>query len=76
MVPTAVHGFEEDRGYYKDNDIEGAKAALEAGMKELGITNPADVKLTFLTTQVKHTLLSHNTFKRAGLKPWYHCKSR
>ncbi|MFA1737117.1 peptide ABC transporter substrate-binding protein [Lysinibacillus fusiformis] len=45
MVPTAVHGFEEDRGYYKDNDIEGAKAALEAGMKELGITNPADVKI-------------------------------
>lgn len=45
MVPIAVHGFEEDRGYYKDNDIEGAKAALEAGMKELGITNPADIKI-------------------------------
>jgi len=45
MVPIAVHGFEEDRGYFKDNDIEGAKAALEAGMKELGITNPADIKI-------------------------------
>lgn len=45
MVPNAVHGFEEDRGYFTDNDIEGAKAALEAGMKELGITNPADIKI-------------------------------
>ncbi|KOY82616.1 peptide ABC transporter substrate-binding protein [Lysinibacillus macroides] len=43
MVPLAVNGFEEDRGYFKDNDIEGAKAALEAGMQELGITNPADI---------------------------------
>ncbi|MEK5231060.1 peptide ABC transporter substrate-binding protein [Lysinibacillus sp. FSL K6-0232] len=43
MVPIAVNGFEEDRGYFKDNDIEEAKAALEAGMQELGITNPADI---------------------------------
>ncbi|KOS62598.1 peptide ABC transporter substrate-binding protein [Lysinibacillus agricola] len=45
MVPIAVHGFEEDRGYYKDNDMEGAKAALEAGMKELGIKDPKDIKI-------------------------------
>jgi len=45
MVPSAISGFEEDRGYYKDNDIEGAKAALEAGMKELGIKDPKDVKV-------------------------------
>jgi len=45
MVPSAISGFEEDRGYYKDNDIEGAKAALEAGMKELGIKDPKDVKI-------------------------------
>ncbi|MFB7159827.1 peptide ABC transporter substrate-binding protein [Lysinibacillus sp. NPDC056232] len=45
MVPLSVPGFEEDRGYYKDNDVEGAKAALEAGMKELGIKDPKDIKV-------------------------------
>jgi len=45
MVPITVQGFEEDRGYFKDNDIEGAKAALEAGMKELGIKDPKDIKI-------------------------------
>ncbi|MCM3388739.1 peptide ABC transporter substrate-binding protein [Ureibacillus chungkukjangi] len=45
MVPTAVPGFEEDRGYFKDNDIEEAKAALEAGMKELGISNPSEISI-------------------------------
>ncbi|EON73226.1 peptide ABC transporter substrate-binding protein [Lysinibacillus sphaericus] len=45
MVPSAISGFEEDRGYYKDNDMEGAKAALEAGMKELGITDPSQIKI-------------------------------
>lgn len=45
LVPSAVPGFEEDRGYIKDNDIEAAKAALEAGMKELGITDPSQIKV-------------------------------
>lgn len=45
MVPTAVPGFEEDRGYYKDNDLTEAKAALEAGMKELGISDPSQIKI-------------------------------
>ncbi|OEC02604.1 ABC transporter substrate-binding protein [Lysinibacillus sphaericus] len=45
MVPSAISGFEKDRGYYKDNDVEGAKAALEAGMKELGIKDAKDIKL-------------------------------
>ena len=45
MVPSAITGFEEDRGYFKDNDIESAKAALEAGMKELGITDPSEIKI-------------------------------
>ncbi len=53
MVPTAISGFEEDRGYYKDNDIEGAKAALAAGMKELGITDPKEISinLSFNTSE-------------------------
>ena len=45
MVPSAIAGFEEDRGYFKDNDMEGAKAALEAGMKELGITNASEITI-------------------------------
>ena len=45
LVPPAVSGFEADRGYFKDNDIEAAKAALEQGMKELGIANASDIKL-------------------------------
>ncbi|SOC18106.1 oligopeptide transport system substrate-binding protein [Ureibacillus xyleni] len=53
MVPTAISGFEEDRGYIKDNDIEEAKKALEAGMKELGITDVKDlnIKLSFNTLE-------------------------
>lgn len=46
MVPSAISGFEEDRGYFKDNDLDGAKAALEAGMKELGITDPSKISIT------------------------------
>lgn len=46
MVPVAVKGFEEDRGYFKDNDVEEAKKALEQGMKELGISNPEDINIT------------------------------
>ena len=45
MVPAAVPGFEEDRGYFKDNDIEEAKAALEAGMAELGISDPSEISI-------------------------------
>lgn len=45
MVPIVVPGFEKDRGYFKDNDVEGAKAALEAGMKELGIKDPKDITI-------------------------------
>ncbi|MFT9818544.1 peptide ABC transporter substrate-binding protein [Lysinibacillus sp. NPDC056185] len=45
MVPVVIPGFENDRGYMKDNDVDGAKAALEAGMKELGIKDPKDIKV-------------------------------
>ncbi|QDQ01660.1 peptide ABC transporter substrate-binding protein [Lysinibacillus fusiformis] len=45
MVPLTVPGFEEDRGFFKDNDVDGAKAALEAGMKELNIKDPKDIKV-------------------------------
>ncbi|MGE7623474.1 peptide ABC transporter substrate-binding protein [Viridibacillus sp. NPDC096237] len=45
MVPPAITDFEEDRGYMKDNDIEGAKTALKAGMKELGINKTSDIEI-------------------------------
>ncbi|MGE7666240.1 peptide ABC transporter substrate-binding protein [Ureibacillus composti] len=45
MVPKAVKGFEEQTGYFKDNDIEEAKKALEQGMKELGISDPSQISI-------------------------------
>lgn len=45
LVPAAIKGFEEDMGYIKDNDIEEAKAALEAGLKELGLSDASELKL-------------------------------
>ena len=45
MVPVAIQGFEEDRGYFKDNDVEEAKKALEAGLKELGIAKASDLTI-------------------------------
>ncbi|MDD1501168.1 peptide ABC transporter substrate-binding protein [Lysinibacillus sp. CNPSo 3705] len=45
MIPVAVPNFTKDRGYFKDNDVAAAKAALEAGMKELGIKDAKDIKV-------------------------------
>lgn len=59
MVPKAVPGFEEDRGYFQDNDIEGAKAALEAGMKELGITDPSEISIGLsINTSEAHSAIA------------------
>lgn len=53
MVPKAVNGFEEDAGYFKDNDIEEAKKALDAGLKELGLSDPSELnlKLSYNTSE-------------------------
>ena len=53
LVPNSVEGFGEDAGYYKDNDIEGAKAALAEGLKELGLSDPSelDITLSFNTSE-------------------------
>jgi len=61
MVPSAVKGFEEDRGYYKDNDIEGAKQALELAMKELGVSDPSEIKinLSFNTSEAHATIAQY-----------------
>lgn len=59
MVPKAVAGFEEDRGYYKDNDLKEAKAALEQGMKELGITDPSKIKIGLsINTSEAHSAIA------------------
>ncbi|CAM5205938.1 Oligopeptide transport system substrate-binding protein OS=Ureibacillus acetophenoni OX=614649 GN=SAMN05877842_11166 PE=4 SV=1 [Ureibacillus acetophenoni] len=59
MVPAAVKGFEEDRGYFKDNDIEEAKKALELGMKELGITDPSQIEIGLsINTSEAHSVIA------------------
>ncbi|HWK24879.1 MAG TPA: peptide ABC transporter substrate-binding protein [Ureibacillus sp.] len=59
MVPSAVKGFEEDRGYFKDNDIKEAKAALEAGMKELGISDPSEISIGLsINTSEAHSAIA------------------
>lgn len=53
IVPNSVEGFGEDEGYFKDADFEEAKKYLEAGLKELGLANPADleVKVSYNTSE-------------------------
>ena len=59
MVPPAIAGFEEDRGYFKDNDIEEAKAALELGMQELGINDPSEIKIGLsINTSEAHAVIA------------------
>ena len=59
MIPSAVPGFEEDRGYFKDNDIEEAKAALEAGMKELGISDASEISIGLsINTSEAHSAIA------------------
>lgn len=45
IVPKAIEGWDSQKQFFKDNDIEGAKAALKQGMKELGISKASDVKI-------------------------------
>ncbi|WP_421663061.1 peptide ABC transporter substrate-binding protein [Lysinibacillus telephonicus] len=59
MVPSTVPGFEEDRGYFTDNNIKEAKTALEAGMEELGINNPSEIKIAIsINTSEGHGVIA------------------
>lgn len=59
MVPGAIAGFEEDRGYFKDNDIDEAKAALELGMQELGISDPSEISIGLsINTSEAHAVIA------------------
>jgi oligopeptide transport system substrate-binding protein len=44
VPPTIIP--ENEKGYFKDNDVEKAKEHLEKGLKELGLSSAADIKLT------------------------------
>lgn len=46
MVPNSVEGFGDDEGYFKDNDIDGAKEALAKGLEELGLSDPSELTVT------------------------------
>lgn len=45
VVPKSIAGWDTQKQFFKDNDIEGAKAALKQGMKELGIKKASDIKI-------------------------------
>nr|WP_068129092.1 peptide ABC transporter substrate-binding protein [Nosocomiicoccus ampullae] len=46
LVPLTMKGFEDHRDYFKSNDAEAAKEALEKGLEELGLNSPSEVKIT------------------------------
>ena len=59
LVPLTMTGFEEPADYFKSNDIEAAKAALEKGLTELGLDSPADlkIKLSYNTSEAHAAIM-------------------
>ena len=45
LVPPTMDGFDTDRGYMKDNDIEMAKEYLAKAMEELGVKDPSEISI-------------------------------
>ena len=46
---------ENEKGYFKDNDVEKAKEFLEKGLEELGYKDASELPaIHLLTTLVKH----------------------
>jgi oligopeptide transport system substrate-binding protein len=58
IVPDSVAGFGDDEGYFKDADFAEAKKYLEAGLKELGLSSPADleVKVSYNTSEAHSSI--------------------
>lgn len=58
LVPPTITGFEEDRGYFTDGDVEQAKAFLQAGLEELGMSDPAEltINLSINTSEAHATI--------------------
>nr|MCX3330359.1 ABC transporter substrate-binding protein [Bacillus pacificus] len=43
-VPPTMKGFEDnDKGYFKDNDVKTAKEYLEKGLKEMGLSKASEL---------------------------------
>lgn len=61
MVPNGVEGFGDDEGFFKDADYEGAKAALDQGLKELGLSDPSELelKLSFNTSEAHSSIAQY-----------------
>ena len=59
VVPPTIEGFENDRGYYKDGDFEGAKEYLAKALEELGLKEPKDLKLALsINTSEVHAAIA------------------
>ncbi|MCG1010359.1 peptide ABC transporter substrate-binding protein [Salinicoccus sp. ID82-1] len=43
LVPLTMEGFEEPGNYFESNNIEEAQAALDAGLEELGMSDPSEL---------------------------------
>lgn len=71
LVPPAVHGFESNKGYFKDHDVDKAKEHLEKGLKELGLKKRQTFrKSRFPTTRMKRTKKSLKPFRKCGTRNW------
>ncbi|WP_243291339.1 peptide ABC transporter substrate-binding protein [Bacillus sp. FJAT-47783] len=57
---------ENEKGYFKDNDVEEAKKLLDEAVKELGLNGPEDIKLTLSY----NTLESHAKIAQAIQDMW------
>lgn len=45
LVPLTMEGFEEPGDYFEANDMEEAQAALDAGLEELGMSDPSELSI-------------------------------
>lgn len=61
LVPPTIPSFEEERGYFKDADLEQAKAYLAKGLEELGMKDPAEltINLSINTSEAHATIAQY-----------------
>lgn len=58
-VPPAIEGFDDNKGYFKDNDVTEAKKYLEEGMKELGLSDPSEITVDIsINTSEAHAAIA------------------
>ncbi|MBG9980601.1 peptide ABC transporter substrate-binding protein [Facklamia sp. DSM 111018] len=66
LIPPTIEGFEEDRGYLKDNDIELAKEYLATAMEELGIKDPSEITINISINESE----AHSTIAQHIQQGW------